>query len=175
MAPASLLHSCKTRLGRNGAAEVRAHAFFIGINFNQLQKQAAPFRPGLQADDDTSYFPVKRLQRKELAAQRQELKAQRKERNAKRRAAMAAYVQEFDPVFYACCQDALNQLQPGEGPADDAVLDVALEVAAAVVVAAAELEEDEPKIDEDEDEGWAPGMVLPFIGYEFKRFDETFL
>ena len=54
---------------------------------------------------------------------------------------------------------------------------LAMEAAAAVVVAAAELEEDEHKVngDGDDDGGWAPGMVLPFIGYEFKRFDESFL
>ena len=115
----------------------------------------------LQADDDTSHFPVKKLQRKEWSA--------------KRRAVREACAREFDPVFKACFDNALGQLQPDEGgPVDDAVVELAMEAAAGVMAAAAE-EEEGSGVDEDDEEGWAPGRVLPFIGYEFKRFDESFL
>lgn len=51
-----LLQGPETRLGRNGAPEVKEHAFFAGINFEGLRRQAAPFKPTIRYLTDTSNF-----------------------------------------------------------------------------------------------------------------------
>ncbi|PIA55663.1 hypothetical protein AQUCO_00700166v1 [Aquilegia coerulea] len=44
------------RLGANGALEVKAHAFFRGVNWDTLALQKAAFIPSPENADDTSYF-----------------------------------------------------------------------------------------------------------------------
>ncbi|CAH1799139.1 unnamed protein product [Owenia fusiformis] len=45
-----------TRLGREGAEEVKAHPFFAGITFEGLRKQPALYKPKIKYDTDTSNF-----------------------------------------------------------------------------------------------------------------------
>lgn len=49
----------ETRLGKNGADEIKAHYYFDGIDFdpdNGLRKQAAPYVPTIASAVDTSNF-----------------------------------------------------------------------------------------------------------------------
>ncbi|KAG5179658.1 serine/threonine protein kinase 15, partial [Tribonema minus] len=45
-----------TRLGRDGAAQVKAHPFFQGVDWDTLYLQQSPFVPQLASEEDTSYF-----------------------------------------------------------------------------------------------------------------------
>ncbi|KAK4337224.1 hypothetical protein RND71_043730 [Anisodus tanguticus] len=47
------------RLGTSGAAEVKDHPFFDGINWDALLRQKAEFVPQLIDEDDTSYFDTR--------------------------------------------------------------------------------------------------------------------
>ncbi|KAK4148120.1 serine/threonine-protein kinase cot-1 [Dichotomopilus funicola] len=51
----SLLCDCQDRLGRNGVAEIKAHPFFQGYNFDRLLAYTPPYKPslalGLTMDD----------------------------------------------------------------------------------------------------------------------------
>jgi protein-serine/threonine kinase len=51
----------ESRLGRNGAIEIKNHPFFAGVDFNSLRRIRAPFEPPLTSDIDTSCFPVDEL------------------------------------------------------------------------------------------------------------------
>ncbi|CAL1528930.1 unnamed protein product [Lymnaea stagnalis] len=51
-----LLQGPETRLGRNGASEVKDHQFFAGINYEGLRRQPAPFKPTIRYLTDTSNF-----------------------------------------------------------------------------------------------------------------------
>ncbi|KAK8642446.1 hypothetical protein V6N13_011789 [Hibiscus sabdariffa] len=51
-----LIHDPNQRLGANGATEVKAHAFFNGVNWDSLALQKAAFVPHPDSADDTSYF-----------------------------------------------------------------------------------------------------------------------
>ncbi|GKV29885.1 hypothetical protein SLEP1_g38763 [Rubroshorea leprosula] len=51
-----LIHDPNERLGANGSAEVKAHAFFEGVNWDSLAMQKAVFVPNPDSADDTSYF-----------------------------------------------------------------------------------------------------------------------
>ena len=44
------------RLGAGGAAEVKEHMFFDGLNWESLLRQKAEFVPSLENEEDTSYF-----------------------------------------------------------------------------------------------------------------------
>eukprot|EP00899_Mesostigma_viride_P016090 jgi/Mesvir1/24482/Mv21839-RA.1 len=44
------------RLGHNGAAEVKAHPYFYGVDWNTLVQQKAVFIPKTENEQDTSYF-----------------------------------------------------------------------------------------------------------------------
>ena len=44
------------RLGAHGAAEVKAHPFFEGVNWDTLLDQEATFVPKVNDQHDTSYF-----------------------------------------------------------------------------------------------------------------------
>ncbi|KAJ1674519.1 Serine/threonine-protein kinase MRCK alpha, partial [Spiromyces aspiralis] len=52
-----LVHKDK-RLGKRGAAEIKSHSFFKGINWASLRSQTPPFVPEIVSPDDTSYFSV---------------------------------------------------------------------------------------------------------------------
>jgi protein-serine/threonine kinase len=51
---------CNTenRLGRGGAAEIKNHKFFRGVEFDTLRRIRAPFEPKLSSNIDTTYFPT---------------------------------------------------------------------------------------------------------------------
>ncbi|KAK6245388.1 hypothetical protein SCA6_008478 [Theobroma cacao] len=51
-----LIHDPNQRLGANGSTEVKAHAFFNGVNWDSLAMQKAAFVPHPDSADDTSYF-----------------------------------------------------------------------------------------------------------------------
>lgn len=51
-----LMHEPEQRLGANGSAEVKAHPFFRGVNWDNLALQKAAFVPQPDSVDDTSYF-----------------------------------------------------------------------------------------------------------------------
>ena len=46
------------RLGHNGAAEIKQHPFFQGLNWETLRSQEPPFVPQPESITDTSYFPA---------------------------------------------------------------------------------------------------------------------
>jgi len=46
----------ETRLGVNGADEIKNHPFFKGIDWNKIKKTKSPFVPQLSSDWDTKYF-----------------------------------------------------------------------------------------------------------------------
>uniref|UniRef100_A0A4W4EHQ0 non-specific serine/threonine protein kinase n=1 Tax=Electrophorus electricus TaxID=8005 RepID=A0A4W4EHQ0_ELEEL len=47
------------RLGTGGAAEVKQHTFFTGLDWTGLLRQKAEFIPQLEGEDDTSYFDTR--------------------------------------------------------------------------------------------------------------------
>ncbi|XP_039533449.1 microtubule-associated serine/threonine-protein kinase 3 isoform X2 [Pimephales promelas] len=47
------------RLGTGGAAEVKHHVFFRGLDWSGLLRQKAEFIPQLETEDDTSYFDTR--------------------------------------------------------------------------------------------------------------------
>lgn len=53
-----LITDVSDRLGKFGAAEIRQHPFFRGVDWTTLRKISAPFRPKLNSMIDTTYFPV---------------------------------------------------------------------------------------------------------------------
>jgi protein-serine/threonine kinase len=53
-----LMCEAECRLGRYGAAEIRAHPFFKGVEWDRLRQYRAPFIPELKSITDTSYFPL---------------------------------------------------------------------------------------------------------------------
>lgn len=54
-----LIRQSIERLGTNGAVEVRAHGFFLNMNWNSLLREKAEFIPVLDNEEDTSYFDSK--------------------------------------------------------------------------------------------------------------------
>ena len=56
-----LMCEAECRLGRYGAAEIRAHPFFKGVDWDHLRQMRAPFIPELKSITDTSYFPLDAL------------------------------------------------------------------------------------------------------------------
>ncbi|KNE69656.1 AGC/DMPK/ROCK protein kinase [Allomyces macrogynus ATCC 38327] len=51
-----LLTPPESRLGRNGVAEIQAHAWFAGIDWACLEGMTPPFVPTLESETDTRYF-----------------------------------------------------------------------------------------------------------------------
>ncbi|XP_042371479.1 microtubule-associated serine/threonine-protein kinase 3 isoform X3 [Plectropomus leopardus] len=60
------------RLGTGGAAEVKQHPFFQGLDWNGLLRQKAEFIPQLEAEDDTSYFDTRSERYHHLASDEDE-------------------------------------------------------------------------------------------------------
>ncbi|XP_016120832.1 microtubule-associated serine/threonine-protein kinase 3-like, partial [Sinocyclocheilus grahami] len=54
-----LRQSSKERLGAGGAAEVKHHIFFHGLDWSGLLRQKAEFIPQLETEEDTSYFDTR--------------------------------------------------------------------------------------------------------------------
>ena len=53
-----LINNSNERLGKRGAAEIKAHPFFKGFNWENIRNTKAPFIPELKSDVDTKYFEV---------------------------------------------------------------------------------------------------------------------
>nr|POE56890.1 serine/threonine-protein kinase cot-1 [Quercus suber] len=67
------------RLGRtHGAQDLKAHAFFHGVNWDGLRRIRAPFEPKLQSNVDTQYFPIDEIPQVDNSAQ---LRAQTEAQN----------------------------------------------------------------------------------------------
>ncbi len=65
----SLICDHTERLGHeNGAAEVRSHAFFRGVVFEDLRKIGAPFKPKLRSNVDVTYFPIEEIDQTEQSS-----------------------------------------------------------------------------------------------------------
>ena len=66
----SLICDHQNRIGRvHGAAELKAHPFFHGVQWDGLRKIRAPFEPKLQSNVDTQYFPIDEIPQVDNAAQ----------------------------------------------------------------------------------------------------------
>lgn len=66
----SLICDSQNRLGRShGAAELKQHPFFHGVNWDGLRKIRAPFEPKLQSNIDTQYFPIDEIPQVDNSAQ----------------------------------------------------------------------------------------------------------
>ena len=60
-----LICDTNMRLGhpdRGGAASIKQHAFFRGVDFEGLRQMEAPFIPKLTSITDTSYFPTDEIE-----------------------------------------------------------------------------------------------------------------
>lgn len=58
-----LLTHAENRLGRHGgAAEIKAHPFFRGVDWNTIREVDAPFIPKLKSITDTRFFPTEELE-----------------------------------------------------------------------------------------------------------------
>lgn len=54
------------RLGHFGSAEVKAHPWFAGLDWDNLAQAKAAFVPHLDSDTDTTYFAPKPVKHPEL-------------------------------------------------------------------------------------------------------------
>jgi len=75
----SMVCNTENRLGRGGAAEIKAHKFFRGVDFDSLRKIRAPFEPKLSSNVDTAYFPTDEIDQTDNATV---LKAQRAQQSS---------------------------------------------------------------------------------------------
>lgn len=53
----------------HGAAELKQHPFFQGVQWDGLRKIRAPFEPKLQSNVDTQYFPIDEIPQVDNSAQ----------------------------------------------------------------------------------------------------------
>ncbi len=53
-----------SRLGTRGVHEVKAHAYFARLDWNNLLREKAHFVPQLDDEEDTSYFDSESTDRK---------------------------------------------------------------------------------------------------------------
>ena len=65
----SLICDSSDRLGRNGAQEIKNHAFFRGVFSTELRSIRAPFEPKLSSNVDVSYFPIDEIEQDDTTAQ----------------------------------------------------------------------------------------------------------
>jgi hypothetical protein len=63
----SLICNSENRLGRGGAEEIKNHAFFRGVPFDNLRSIRAPFEPRLTSNVDTTYFPIEEIDQTDTA------------------------------------------------------------------------------------------------------------
>lgn len=54
---------------QGGAAQIKAHPFFRGVQWENLRKIRAPFEPRLTSNIDVSYFPVDEIPQEDSSAQ----------------------------------------------------------------------------------------------------------
>lgn len=65
-----LICDADNRLGRiEGAPEIKNHAFFRGVVWDQLRRIRAPFEPKLSSAIDTQYFPIDEIPQTDNSAQ----------------------------------------------------------------------------------------------------------
>jgi len=65
----SLITDAENRLGsRGGAAEIKQHAFFRGVQWDGLRRIRAPFEPKLTSQIDTQYFPTDEIDQNDTSA-----------------------------------------------------------------------------------------------------------
>lgn len=64
----SLICDSPERLGHGGVAELKEHAFFRGVVFEQLRKIDAPFKPKLKSNIDYTYFPTDEIDQRDNTA-----------------------------------------------------------------------------------------------------------
>jgi len=62
------------RIGKNGVEEIKNHAFFKGIDWDNIRKQNGPFVPTLEHAFDTRNFPQLDIDICEYGQTRKELK-----------------------------------------------------------------------------------------------------
>ncbi|TPX40839.1 hypothetical protein SeMB42_g05848 [Synchytrium endobioticum] len=65
-----LLCSKERRLGCNGVAEIKAHPWFNGIDFEQIRSHKPPFVPELDGPEDTKYFENEEDESKKFAVKK---------------------------------------------------------------------------------------------------------
>ena len=51
-----LITDSATRLGRNGASEIKAHPFFLGVNWDNIRNTTSPNIPEINGETDVSNF-----------------------------------------------------------------------------------------------------------------------
>lgn len=54
--------SAEQRIGRESAAEIKAHPFFTGVDWDKIRECEPPFVPQLRSIIDTAYFPTEDLE-----------------------------------------------------------------------------------------------------------------
>jgi protein-serine/threonine kinase len=68
----SMLCDASDRLGaksgQNGAQEIKRHAFFNNVQWNDLRSIRAPFEPQLSSNVDVSYFPIDEIPQEDTSA-----------------------------------------------------------------------------------------------------------
>jgi protein-serine/threonine kinase len=57
-----MMTSAEQRIGRESAAEIKAHPFFAGIDWDTIRECEPPFAPQLRSIIDTAYFPTEDLE-----------------------------------------------------------------------------------------------------------------
>ena len=55
------------RLGHGGAADVKAHPWFAGLDWDNLARAKAAFIPHLESETDTTYFAPKPVRHTAIA------------------------------------------------------------------------------------------------------------
>ena len=70
-------------LGAHGSHEIKGHPFYRGVDFHNLRRINAPFKPKLQSNIDTTNFPIDEIdQHDNSAAMRAATDAQGDEHSA---------------------------------------------------------------------------------------------
>lgn len=76
----ALMCDADDRLGREGgAAQIKQHQFFAGVDFDNLRRVRAPFEPRLTSNIDTTYFPTDDIPQEDTSAQIRARDAQNEE------------------------------------------------------------------------------------------------
>ncbi|TPX38285.1 hypothetical protein SmJEL517_g00073 [Synchytrium microbalum] len=65
-----LICSKEERLGKNGPAEIKAHPWFKGIDFEKIRAHKPPFVPELDGPEDTKYFENEEDESKKFAVKK---------------------------------------------------------------------------------------------------------
>lgn len=77
----ALMCSQEDRLGKNGVDEIKAHPFFEGIDWANLQNTPPPFVPELASETDTAYFAEFPMNLDELPAGAPSFAGKKKDKN----------------------------------------------------------------------------------------------